>query len=203
MGTQERKERERAARLQSIRQAALEVFAERGYAQATMDEVAEKAELAKGTVYYYFSSKAALFEDVLQHYTALFFQRLLEQLNPQDDLLTAIEKILRGYVAFFRELPHFFRLHLTWESSEAREAGLDLSHFRERYRELRRPLEEALISRVPPEKRKTVDPEVLLYVIGGLVLLLSAQLGHGRAPEEVDDLVTRTVQFLSRAINAE
>src|SRR5687767_4484147 len=45
--------------------AAVEVFARRGYERATIDEVAEAAGLSKGTVYWHFDSKAELFGALL------------------------------------------------------------------------------------------------------------------------------------------
>ncbi len=61
MGTQERKEREKEQRRNEILDAAEKVFFSKGLHSATMDEVAEEAELSKGTVYLYFNSKEELF----------------------------------------------------------------------------------------------------------------------------------------------
>lgn len=52
---------DRAARTGQIVAAALEVFARRGFAAATIDEIAREAGLGKGTVYQYFDSKENLF----------------------------------------------------------------------------------------------------------------------------------------------
>lgn len=60
-----RKERERRFKRQEIVHAAREVFALRGFNAATLDEIAERAEFAKGTLYSYFQSKDELFENVL------------------------------------------------------------------------------------------------------------------------------------------
>ncbi|MEF7616078.1 TetR/AcrR family transcriptional regulator [Aquincola sp. MAHUQ-54] len=49
-----------------IVEAALDVFLARGFAQATMADVARQSGLAKGTPYHYFASKEALFEGVVQ-----------------------------------------------------------------------------------------------------------------------------------------
>lgn len=45
----------------AILAAALEVVSERGYFETTMDEVARRAEVAKGTLYLYFKDKPAIF----------------------------------------------------------------------------------------------------------------------------------------------
>jgi len=44
-----------------ILQAAVKVFSQKGFHRARMDEIAEKAEVAKGTLYYNFASKSKLF----------------------------------------------------------------------------------------------------------------------------------------------
>ncbi len=49
-----RRERERQMRRQAMLDAASAVFAQKGYAQATLDEIAERAEFGKGTLYNYF-----------------------------------------------------------------------------------------------------------------------------------------------------
>ncbi len=46
--------------------AALEVFAERGFAATNLDEVARRAGVTKGTIYLYFKSKEALFQAVVR-----------------------------------------------------------------------------------------------------------------------------------------
>ena len=64
-----RRERERLERRQAMLGAARSVFAEKGYPNATLDEIAERAEFGKGTLYNYFEGGKeeilfAIFEDV-------------------------------------------------------------------------------------------------------------------------------------------
>lgn len=54
-------------RRQAMLAAALEVFVEKGFAAARMDDIARTASLSKGTVYLYFPSKEDLFEAVLRN----------------------------------------------------------------------------------------------------------------------------------------
>ena len=61
-GTLSRRERERLRRRRAMLRAAQAVFAEKGYAQATLDEIAERAEFGKGTLYNYFEGGK---EDIL------------------------------------------------------------------------------------------------------------------------------------------
>ncbi len=68
-----RRERERLARREAIISAARAVFAEKGYEQATLEEIAERAEFGKGTLYNYFEGgKQALLYAVISD----LFERL-------------------------------------------------------------------------------------------------------------------------------
>lgn len=61
-----RRERERLLRREAMLQAARTVFAEKGYSGATLDEIAQRAEFGKGTLYNYFDGgKEGLFRAIL------------------------------------------------------------------------------------------------------------------------------------------
>ena len=55
----------RSATLDRLLEAAVELLAERGYAGATVDDIVERAGVAKGTVYYHFRSKSELVSTLL------------------------------------------------------------------------------------------------------------------------------------------
>jgi TetR/AcrR family transcriptional regulator, cholesterol catabolism regulator len=57
-----RRERKKQAVSQRIREAALELFREKGYEAATVEEIAERADVAKGTFFNHFPRKDALLE---------------------------------------------------------------------------------------------------------------------------------------------
>jgi AcrR family transcriptional regulator len=59
--TLSRKEREKKARQEEILAAARILFSEKGYHATTLEEIAHKAEFAKGTIYNYFANKDELF----------------------------------------------------------------------------------------------------------------------------------------------
>jgi len=60
MGIKERKEREKERRRQQIMVAARRVFSDKGYSRATMEDIANEAELSAGTIYLYFKNKDEL-----------------------------------------------------------------------------------------------------------------------------------------------
>ncbi len=58
--------RRKNARPEEIIQAALEVFADRGFAATKLEDVARKAGVTKGTIYLYFANKEALFKALIR-----------------------------------------------------------------------------------------------------------------------------------------
>jgi AcrR family transcriptional regulator len=86
----------REARRQEILQAALTAFAEKGYDKTTMDDIVEASGLSKGTLYWHFKNKQALFAALVSMMTdqmiALFDEALKtaegDDLSPPDALRT-------------------------------------------------------------------------------------------------------------------
>lgn len=56
--------------------AAIELFNEKGYDHTTMDDIAEKANVGKGTIYEYYSSKKDFIKEAYHHY-----------ITPNDEIL--------------------------------------------------------------------------------------------------------------------
>ena len=102
MGIAERKERERQQRREEIIKAAEEIFFSRGTESATMDEVAERAELSKGTLYLYFKSKEDFGLELIDYF-APHFSKLA-----QKHLRSAEKLYLKKISLFFDEFQSFF-----------------------------------------------------------------------------------------------
>lgn len=89
MGIQERKEREFKRREQEILDAALCLFRCDNWQSVTVDEIAEKTEIGKGTIYKHFGSKDEIYARL-----ALDFQRgILRDLQSIDPTLGVIKKV--------------------------------------------------------------------------------------------------------------
>lgn len=69
-GNRARWRRRKEARPQEILEAALSVFADKGFAAAKLDEVAARAGVSKGTIYLYFESKEAVFKALVREMLA-------------------------------------------------------------------------------------------------------------------------------------
>jgi AcrR family transcriptional regulator len=95
-----RSEEQRQARLQAILDAALDVFAEKGFAEARLDDVAARAGVAKGTIYLYVASKEALFEALIHSGIAVPIAAIEDKVLALD---LPAEATLRMLLAFLRQ----------------------------------------------------------------------------------------------------
>ena len=124
MTTKERREREKEERRQSLLQAAREVFFEHGFHRATVDSVAERAEVSKGTVYLYFESK----ETILAHLLLEGLYELIEELEraySASEGVSADERLRQlswAYLQFFQREPRYFRFLMAMDRGQFREA---------------------------------------------------------------------------------
>jgi len=62
--SRQRREREREHRCQTILDAAESLFVDQGFLKTSVDQIADKAEVSVGTVYFYFKNKEALLSDL-------------------------------------------------------------------------------------------------------------------------------------------
>ena len=110
MGVQKRKAREKQARQEAILKAAQKVFFAKGLDQATIDDVAEKAELSKGTIYLYFKSKEELYMSVFLKGLDLLTARF-RKLRRRFATLSAVELVREVrdiYYNFYMKYPEYF-----------------------------------------------------------------------------------------------
>jgi AcrR family transcriptional regulator len=78
MGIAERKQSERGARVKLILSSAAAVFRKKGFRDATIEDIAARAQIAKGTIYLYFKSKADLYFCLVQPALEELSKRLIE-----------------------------------------------------------------------------------------------------------------------------
>ena len=105
-------------RIQSIQEATMRVIARKGMSSATMQEIAEEAGVAKGTIYLYFRDRDELVEKTFDSAMG----RLMTQIDAALERGGTIEEKLRGVMTaklgFFTEHREFLRLYLSLRMPE-------------------------------------------------------------------------------------
>lgn len=110
MGIPERKEREKEQRREEIINAAQKIFFEKGLQNATMDEIAEAAELSKGTLYLYYGSKEDLYLAVMLRGFDLLSEMCRESIAKAPSTVEALWRLGLTYYEFSQKHGNFFRM---------------------------------------------------------------------------------------------
>ena len=95
-----------------ILQAARQVFARRGFADASMEEIAQVAGLAKGTLYLYYESKRELYRAAIRAGLVELCDALERAIAGAPTLAARLEAYVTTKVAYFDEHRDFFRIYL-------------------------------------------------------------------------------------------
>lgn len=110
MGTRERKIRERQARRGQILAAARTLLLEKGIKGASINQIAKRAELGVGTIYFYYSSKEELFVALQAEGLALLNDRIEQACSDAPDPLEKIRLMAMAYREFTREDKNYFEV---------------------------------------------------------------------------------------------
>jgi AcrR family transcriptional regulator len=89
---------------------AAEVFAEKGFDGAGVDEIARRAGVNKAMLYYHVGDKAALYGAVTLEFLAIMRARLLDAVAGLTDAPARIGAIQRAFISTFAAAPHWPRL---------------------------------------------------------------------------------------------
>ncbi|MFI9587253.1 TetR/AcrR family transcriptional regulator [Streptomyces sp. NPDC052236] len=116
--------RRRATRAK-LYEAAVTLIAEQGFSATTVDEIAERAGVAKGTVYYNFKSKTELFEELLRYGVGLLSASLQAAADETDERggtkVDALDAMIKAGLGFIDRYPAFTQLYVAelWRTNRA------------------------------------------------------------------------------------
>jgi len=111
-----RKEREKLRRREAIIDAAEQIIGEHGFNSATMEEIAEKAELGKGTLYLHFKSKVSIYLAICERGSRLLNQEMGKVLTKDLSGLKMVENLGQVYLKFIQKNPLYFSAFNYYES---------------------------------------------------------------------------------------
>jgi len=95
---------------QQILQAAVEVFGNSNFQSAGISEIAQKANVAEGTIYQYFKNKEDLFFSIPAQKTEAFCEELDLHIEGIHDALNKLRKLTWFYLYFFKTNPAYARI---------------------------------------------------------------------------------------------
>lgn len=122
-----RREREKLRQREEMLATALDLFSQKGYHNVSMQEIAEKAEFAIGTLYKFFQNKEELYKALVLEQCDEFEEALTQAIEKPEDEVEKLRNYVRTKLEWFRSNLPFVRLFLA-ESRGASfniKAGLD------------------------------------------------------------------------------
>src|SRR5277367_4290800 len=172
---------------------ALELFAQRGYRSTTMDDIAEAAGVTKPLVYHHFSSKRALYLELVN---SIAQELLLAVRSGVTQAEGPRQQVEMGFAAYFRLVisrEAEFRLLYGRDHADDKELGLAL-----------RTVEDAIAAAIEPLIDAGLDDEhrrLLAYAVVGMAEGASREFmeqrttDHGSVEEEAHRLARRVANL--------
>lgn len=114
MGLEDRRRREKENRKSAILKAARKLFFEKGFKSVTVEHIAQKAELSKGSVYLYFKSKEEIYTHILLTDIEKFHRKIDELLPQGQSAAASIKKYANIYIDIFLNDKELFRMLMSF-----------------------------------------------------------------------------------------
>ncbi|MBK7215817.1 MAG: TetR/AcrR family transcriptional regulator [Candidatus Promineofilum sp.] len=191
--TRQKKDAKRTAMMQ----AAVRVFAQKGYHAATVRDIVSEADVAIGTFYFYFPDKETLFNHLFEETAAFLLQAIDQALISRSSFPAQLEAAVQAYVnvAFYE--PAVVQLLLVGGMGSAPSLSERRAEYREKLirawqRALNAALERQQIE--PQNTRRTAEA-----LVGALDEIIFHLLSSPQAEQERTAAVRDMVQLGLRA----
>jgi AcrR family transcriptional regulator len=178
-------------RIHSIQEATMRVIARKGMAAATMQEIAEEAGVAKGTLYLYFRDRDELVEKTFDGAMKQLQERIGASLHGDLPFEEKLRKILLAKLEFFRDNREFFRLYMSLRIPEgsAAQQRRQKRTCQPQYRARTEELVEVLREAMEKGELRQMDPNRLaLLIIEGTNAIVVERVMEESAPPVADDV---------------
>ena len=146
---------------QKLLDAAEQIFGEKGYYETSVVDITQKAEVAQGTFYKYFSSKKEIFDELVRELNRTFryeIRKAVEQTNSEK------EAQITGIRTFFKWVKHHRNLYSIVQQAILVDPGL----YRWYYERIAEGYIKGLERAIEAGKFKALDTETMAYMLMGI-----------------------------------
>jgi len=210
MGIAERRAREKSERRRAILGCVRELILLRGVERVSMEDIAQKTELSKATLYLYFSGKEAIFNEICEESARVFLEHLRLPLQEGFSGMEALRYLWRGYVKLFGngdEIIVIFQarnfLH-TWLPSGTDEDEIQSPHVSAIIKIIFDMIEQCKAEGVFDPKLDPADAVRLIFSMFSTIIGNAAHLPpEARNPTAMLDDMTSAFQIIIRGLARE
>ena len=181
----------KAKRRDQILEEAARLFSSQRFDEVLMDDIAQSAGVAKGTLYTYFSDKEELYFAVIFEGISRLNQQVLEKASSQKDPEKKLRDIVHSIVSFVAQSGFFYKL-LSIEDSKSN-TGKSVN--RERWREERKiqleAIESVLMAGHSEGSFRVCDSSVEAAILRDMVRSTVINAGGKLSVDEMVDVIMR------------
>lgn len=198
----EQNEKIRTEKIEAILAAAIEVYVEKGFRGTEMGDIAKKAGVARGLVYYYFKSKLELFRELVSRYTKYAESYIQNSLTAEEEAISKLKKYTRFYLEMAYKRPVFIKFYRNIENDMDLIFGEGSDALRKDYtKNTHEPLIEAFRQAIAEGKLKKSEPKIMVHVYwGALNGALDAFMNTTIVIDDVEETIAQIIDLIFSGI---
>lgn len=188
-----------------ILEASIKVFADKGWNKTKISDIAEAANIGKGTVYEYFQSKDELFAASFRYFMALAESIVAERISPLDDPLERLWAYILSWGDIFEsEYMDYVEIVLDFWAEGIRSKGRFFSiDIMKVYYDNRAFIESLLEECIAQDKIKHIDTKIVASIIIGTIDGLMIQWILDRNVFDLKEAVSSTARLIIEGMTKE
>lgn len=195
-----------------ILRVAIGEFADNGFENTSIQQIAKKSGISVGSVYKYFDNKETLFSMVVQEGLSSIEELLMGLADSSEDILVKAEKIIRSLLEYSRKKPELVKLYCQLTTSDNSEF---LNILSQRIEAVSASVYTVTISKAQEtgDVRNDINPAFFAFLLDNIFMMLQFSTAcdyykerffiyTGKQATECDDLIVeQTLKFLKAAFN--
>jgi AcrR family transcriptional regulator len=190
-------------RTAEILEAARRVFARDGYNDTTVDDIAEEAGLAKGTVYLYFPSKQEVFRAALRNGLLELQEQALLEMTAEHTNAGRLRAFIGARLRYCSENRDFFRIYYTEFANLKVRSSTSQPEFQDLYEQQVCLLQSLLESGVRSGELRTLDTRKAAHLIFEYVRAAVAKHVLEWQDEPIESTISLVFDLVWRGIACE
>ena len=195
-----------------ILRVAVKEFANNGFENTSIQQIAKKSEISVGSVYKYFENKETLFSMVVRGGLSSLEELLVGLADSSEDILVKAETIIRALLEFSRENPALVKLYCRLTTTDNSEFLTGISQHIEA---MSASIYTVAISKAQEtgDVRNDVNPAFFAFLLDNIFMMLQFATScdyykerffiyTGKQAQDSDELIVeQTLKFLKAAFN--
>ena len=176
--------------------AAKAVFSKKGFHDATIDDIAREAGVAKGTVYLYFKSKHEIYFGALRDGVEMLIQQMRTEAAQPGSAKEKLRNLIATKMAFFEEHRDFFQIL----QSEVGRVEATMSECKDLYFEQSRIIEKVLQEGVREGSLQKLNTKKTAFAVTDLTRGIAIQRLLGWSTTRLNDEIEFIFSLLWKGI---